>query len=235
MVLAAICMMGAVLVAAATPQRDRLARLDEARRASESSRSRVFDQWVGCVPALWSRQRRHDLTQLAVIDVADAWAAELQAGSAPAPALVSALDEAPAPLPAGADQIRLGGDPVRALLQLSRAPGAEGLASLAACWTLASTAGAGLSEPARRVALGLRDERAVEQELRAQVAAPKATARLVAALPIAGPLLGALVGADTIGVLLTTTAGRSCLVVGLALNLIGLWWVRRIIASVAPS
>lgn len=237
---AAICMVAAVCIAAATPQRDRLSRLRTVGSSREDRAPGVLmssSAWAVLAPArdLWSRHRRRDRTQQSVVDVADAWAAELQAGRAPLPALAVALAQAAAPFPAAGDQIRLGGDPVAALLSLARLPGAEGLRSLAACWSLAASVGAGLADPVRRVALGLRDARSVEQELAAQVAAPKATARLVACLPMAGPLLGALIGANTVGVLVSTSVGRACLVLGLVLNLAGLLWVRRIIASVGSA
>jgi len=232
---AAICMVAAVFIAAASPQRDRLTRLNVVRSPHEYATARVSSAVRARAALLWSRRGRRDRTQQAVIDVADAWASELQAGRAPTPALALALEQGPEPFSTAGDQIRLGGDPTVALLSLSCLPGAQGLRSLAACWTLAATAGAGLADPVSRVALGLRDARSVEQELAAQVAAPKATARLVASLPIAGPLLGAVIGADTVEVLLSTPAGRACLVLGLGLNLAGLWWVRRIIASVGSG
>jgi tight adherence protein B len=55
---------------------------------------------------------------------------------------------------------------------------------------------------------------------------------LLALLPVAGLGLGGLLGAGPVTVLLTTPVGVACLVLGVLLDLLGLWWTARIARSV---
>ncbi|HAM24306.1 MAG TPA: hypothetical protein DHW34_03195 [Actinobacteria bacterium] len=103
------------------------------------------------------------------------------------------------------------------------------------CWQLHRSAGIAIGPVLHRCAESVRDEITMAEEAMAQAAAPLATARLLAALPIAGPLLGAAVGADVVAVLFGTSIGRACLIVGLGLDLLGLWWMRRIVRAAGRS
>lgn len=181
-----------------------------------------------------ARQRAADRRAAAVTGFCGAVAGELRAGRQPDRALVAAgapgLEEAgPAVLAAA----RYGGDVPGALRAAARQPGAEGLTGAAACWQVAVEGGAGLARGLERIAAGLAAERDQREELRAQLAGPRATASVLALLPVGGLLMGGALGADPLGVLLHTPAGWGCLAVGGLLEWGGVVWTARIVADAA--
>ena len=121
-----------------------------------------------------------------------------------------------------------------ALREAARLPGAEGLTGVAACWQVAVEGGAGLAAGLERIAAGLRAQRDQREELRAQLAGPRATALMLALLPVCGLLMGSALGADPLRVLLHTPAGWGCLVVGGLLEWGGVAWTARIVADAMP-
>ncbi|MFE3650453.1 type II secretion system F family protein [Streptomyces sp. NPDC059152] len=181
-----------------------------------------------------ARRRAADRRAAAVAGFCGAVAGELRAGRQPDRALVAAgvpgLAEAgPAVLAAA----RYGGDVPGALRVAARQPGAEGLAGAAACWQVAVEGGAGLARGLERIAAGLVAQREQREELRAQLAGPRATASVLALLPVGGLLMGGALGADPLGVLLHTPAGWGCLAVGGVLEWGGVVWTARIVADAA--
>ncbi|MFI7498995.1 type II secretion system F family protein [Streptomyces sp. NPDC049687] len=193
--------------AAAVPLVRRVRRATQARRAGE---------------------RRGD----GVLALCAALAGEVRAGRQPGEALQRAardsggLGEAQAAVLAAA---RFGEDVPRALAAAARQPGAGGLLGLAACWRVAVDQGAGLADGLDRLEGALRAERDQRADLRAQLAGARATAAMLAGLPVLGLLLGAALGADPLHVLLHTGAGLGCLLVGGALEGVGVWWALRIV------
>ncbi|MER6049005.1 type II secretion system F family protein [Streptomyces sp. NPDC001793] len=179
-----------------------------------------------------ARRRAAERRSAAVIRFCGAVAAELRAGRQPDRALVAA--GAPGPGEAGPAVLaaaRYGGDVPGALRAAARQPGAEGLAGAAACWQVAVEGGAGLARGLERIAAGLAVQRDQREELRAQLAGPRATALILALLPVGGLLMGGALGADPLGVLLHTPAGWGCLVVGGLLEWGGVAWTARIVAD----
>lgn len=170
--------------------------------------------------------------ETAVIDLCAAVSGELRAGMPPDRALLTAgpagLGEHGAQLLAAA---RFGGDIPGALRKGADLPGADGLRGAAACWHVAADSGAGLAEGLDRVAAALRAERDRRDELRAQLAGPRATAVLLALLPVFGLLLGSAMGAEPLRVLLHSAAGLACLAVGVLLEAAGLAWVAWIVRT----
>ncbi|MET9397551.1 hypothetical protein [Kitasatospora sp. NPDC002965] len=130
---------------------------------------------------------------------------------------------------------RYGADVPAALLLLADLPGGRGAAAIAACWRVASDGGTGLAAGLDGVAEALRVERALSEEIAAELAAPRATVAVLAGLPLVGLLLGAAVGARPVDVLLHTPAGLACLVAGAALEGIGLAWTSRIVRSASED
>jgi len=166
-----------------------------------------------------------------VIEFCQALGPELLAGRTPRDALARVA-------PAGAAWSGLGlaslpsiDDLPAALRAAAKQPGAEALASVAACWQVAQRQGGGLALALRRLTDSLRAEEALRQEIASQLAGARATARLLAALPAFGLLLGSSLGGRPVDVLLRTPPGLVCLVVGVSLQVAGVWWVDRIAAA----
>lgn len=149
--------------------------------------------------------------------------------------------EMPAALRAAAVAVAGGGatsDPVagrfrRARRHRVRGPVPVFLGQLAASWQLTHSSGAGLSDVVDTLGAGLRAQDRLRRETEAALAGPRATAWLLAGLPVGGIVLGAALGAHPAQVLLTHPVGRVCLCCGLALDLAGVLWVRRLVASAA--
>lgn len=175
-----------------------------------------------------ARERRQD----AVIALCGTLAGEVRAGRQPGEALLCAahgsaeLGDAQTAVLAAA---RFGGDVPEALAAAARQPGAEGLRGLAACWRVAVDQGAGLAAGLDRLEGALRAERDQRSDLRAQLAGARATAVMLAGLPVLGLLLGVALGSDPLHVLLHTGAGLGCLLAGSVLEVLGVWWVARIV------
>lgn len=185
-------------------------------------------RWLAARGAVHAREGR----SAAVIGLCAAVAGELGAGRQPAQALLAAgvpgLGAAGSAVMAAA---RYGGDVPRELRAAARLPGAAGLTGMAACWQVAVEGGAGLASGLERIAAGLRAQRDQRDELRAQLAGPRATALMLALLPVGGLLMGSALGADPLRVLLHTPAGWGCLVVGGLLEWCGVAWTARIVAT----
>lgn len=157
--------------------------------------------------------------------------ADVRAGQPPERALCRALADRDVSLaPRTLAATRWGGDVVGALRDDARLGAQPLLASAAACWSVASTQGAGLADALDRLVAQDRRAEEVRRQLQAHLAAPRATARMLALLPAFGLVLGIAVGGDPIGWLLGTPLGVACLVLGLLLIALGLLWATRIAA-----
>ena len=84
--------------------------------------------------------------------------------------------------------------------------------------------------PLDRVAAMLRVRAAVADEQAAQSAQARLSARVLTVVPVA--LLGLLLVTDhRVRAAVTTAAGGAAIAAGLGLNLVGWWWMRRIVAA----
>ncbi|WP_077193109.1 type II secretion system F family protein [Streptomyces lydicus] len=177
-------------------------------------------------------ERARDRRAAEVITLCATVAGELRAGRQPVQALAAVrlpgLGAAGSAVVAAA---RYGGDVPQALRAAARLPGGEGLTGMAACWQVAVEGGAALASGLERIAAGLRAQRDQRDELRAQLAGPRATALMLALLPAGGLLMGSALGADPLRVLLHTPAGWGCLVAGGLLEWGGVVWTARIVAA----
>ncbi|NGO67121.1 type II secretion system F family protein, partial [Streptomyces boncukensis] len=196
---------------------------------------------AGAVPVTRRRLRRReqrgaaDAREAAVVDLCVGVSGELRAGRQPDRALLivggetaDRFGEAGASVLAAA---RFGGDVPAALREAAREPGADGLRGVAACWQATVEGGAGLAAGLDRLAAALRARREQREELRAQLAGPRATAVVLALLPVFGLLLGSAMDADPLDVLLHSPAGLACLLAGALLEWAGLAWVARIVRT----
>lgn len=99
--------------------------------------------------------------------------------------------------------------------------------------------GAPAADVLRRCAGSVRETVAADGRRASAVAGPAMSARIVGGLPLAGPLVAGLLGVDAAVVLLGTSWGRVCGVLGLALLALSWWWssrlVRRATAVASPD
>ncbi|KMO97083.1 membrane protein [Streptomyces roseus] len=190
----------------------------------------------------WLRGRRRERERGArtagVIALCGAVVGELRAGAQPGQALTAAIRRTAAgpggPGPAEAAVLAaaaFAGDVPAALRQAAREPGAEGLAGMAACWSISVDGGAGLAAGLERLEGALRAERDRQESLRAQLAGARSTTVVLALLPLVGLLIGTGLGADPLRVLLHTPVGWGCLMAGGVLEVLGLLWCRRIVGA----
>lgn len=103
---------------------------------------------------------------------------------------------------------------------------------LSAAVRLSTRTGCSLADVVAAVDEDLRARRRHRQELRAATAAPRASAMLLAGLPALGLAMGSGIGADPWRVLTATGTGQVLLVTGVALELAGLAWSRRLVERV---
>ncbi|WP_346071215.1 type II secretion system F family protein [Streptomyces cheonanensis] len=175
------------------------------------------------------KRRRAEERRESVIGFCRAVAAEVRAGRQPWQAITAtgtgSLGAAGTAVLAAA---RYGGDVPGALSTAAQRPGADGLRAVAACWRVAVDSGASLAAGLEKVAEALRAEQDQREEVRAQLAGPRATAALLAALPLFGLLMGTAMGARPLEVLLHSVPGLVCLLLGGLLELAGLAWVAAI-------
>ena len=94
---------------------------------------------------------------------------------------------------------------------------------------LSSQSGSSVNEALTQVANNLIARRNQEQLIATELASTKATVFVLAGLPIMGAGMGLMLGTDSISWLLGSTAGRICLVFGIALELVGWFWIRRLL------
>lgn len=103
---------------------------------------------------------------------------------------------------------------------------------ISAAVLLSTRTGCSLADVVAAVDDDLRARQRHREELRAATAAPRASAMLLAGLPVLGLAMGSGVGADPWRVLTTTGTGQALLVAGVAFELAGLAWSRRLVARV---
>lgn len=163
------------------------------------------------------------------IEACAALASELRSGQPMRSALESSLDGV---APHAVAAARWGGDVPEALRVDAEIDQVHLWRSVAACWEVSHTSGAGLAAALVRLTTAARSAEEVRVQLQAHLAGPRATARMLALLPLIGILLGISLGGDPLGWLMGTTMGRLCLIGGLLLTGLGVWWVHRIAASV---
>jgi tight adherence protein B len=184
---------------------------------------------------VWSRRQHHTASRAKrrteeVVDACQLLAGLMRVGHVPTTALrIAAVDSA---VFAEADAAqRVGGSVVAALRRQAREPGGVGLAELAAAWEVAEATGASMTATLDALSDRLDAARKVARVVAAELAAPRATGQLLAALPVFGLFLGYAIGGDPGSFLLGSPVGQLCLVIGVGLACVGLWWIERIAAG----
>lgn len=109
-----------------------------------------------------------------------------------------------------------------AAAELDRGPPA--MRALAGAIRLSEAAGTSLAGLTEALSGPLRDQRQADRELADALAGVRSSADLLTGLPLLGILLAAGIGAKPLTVLLHTTVGSICLVLGVGLASLGRFW-----------
>ena len=213
---------GALLPAAAARSLARLDHLDHVARPRRG--------WQVRDP---SGRRAAARTSDSLGELAAALVAELRSGAEPRPAMRAAGAGLAGLEPLVAAATGSAGDVTEALATLGRAPGGSTASALAAAWRVGELTGCGLSAPVARVLRAHRAQERLRREVAAELAGPVATAYLLAVLPMLGVAMGTALGASPMVFLLGTGPGRWVLLAGVALDIAGMVWTRRIAAAAA--
>ena len=174
------------------------------------------------------RHRSADRSAARLLAAVRLVAAEVAAGAAPDAALRAAADVDPSRHGAfsGAADAFLAGDDVGAALAAD-----PQLRGLGVAWTVAGVTGAAVTAVLERVAADLAARRERDAAVAAALAGPRSSAVVLAALPVLGILLGLAMDADPLQFLLGTSAGQATCLVGVAFDVAGLFWTRRLAAA----
>lgn len=203
-------------------------------RCSAGARREGGGRWLSGVDLGGRRRRRQMRTDMAaVLEVCDLLTAELEVGRPPGVALTTAARQWP-PLVGVVEAFHLGADVPSALRALARdRPGAADLRLVAGAWQVAHHSGHGLATALARTSRGIRSRWRTRRLVDSELASARATARLVALLPVVVLLMGTGAGSQPWIFLLTTPFGLACLVSGLSLIGLGLWWIERLADAAA--
>lgn len=173
--------------------------------------------------------------------------AELRAGRTAPDALVTAAQHC-GDVTVGEQLGRLGrslrlGDPLQASTLDSRAPpdvsssdqraGTDWLSALRAGLRLSHQTGCALAEVLAAVELDISKRVDQAAEMRSASSGHRATAFLLAGLPILGLAMGSGIGAEPVRILTSTPIGHVLLLLGVALELLGLGWSARLMRRAA--
>ena len=187
-----------------------------------------------------SRQRRwaeHDAQRAAITAFCTALRAELEAGLQPRAAFTSAVWSRPELADLAEQACRPGSEADLPSLLEEHAirPGRRALRALGACWYAADRHGVALAEAVNGIEEGLRAESARLRSTETELAGIRATIRMLAALPLLGFALGMTLHADPLNILLHNRIGQFTLAIGVGLDLVGLLWTDRLVASLRPE
>ena len=185
----------------------------------------------------WSERRARAARRLAWPSVADEIGSALRSGASLRQALGEVATRGGAAAPRLAELVHpvsRGDDVPAAARRWADRSEDAGERLLAGAVELA--AGATRAEPVLfdTVARTLRERAALAGEMRVQTAQARASAAALSALPLAFTGLCALADRSVLSFLAGTLPGLACLVLGVGLQGLGLWWMRRTIAGVAP-
>jgi len=105
----------------------------------------------------------------------------------------------------------------------------DGVALAAAALALGAELGGTAARSLDGVADTLRDRNALQREIRALSTQARASAAVIAIAPFAFSALVALADPSSVTFLVASGFGVACLVIGIALDIVGAWWMRRIV------
>ena len=186
-------------------------------------------------------QRAGGISTQDLLGLLEVIAPALEAGMAPASALLIAADsrtepDRPDPLDSlvrAMASAAANGDQLGPLWrEASWSAGSAELLLLAQAWSLTEDMGAPLAQAVRTTAGLLEARIAHERRLTAAVAGARATVNVLTVLPIGGPLVALVLGIGPGDLYGGSRLTQASLALGLCLAMIGRWWVRRMVRTV---
>lgn len=108
-----------------------------------------------------------------------------------------------------------------------------GVRLAASAIALAEDSGGSVAAAVDGVADTLREEQALAAEVRSLAAQARASAGLIVALPLVFALMAAAADPRVLGFLTGTGVGRTCLMLGVGLDVVALVWMHRIVDGIA--
>ncbi len=180
------------------------------------------------------RHRRARLVTAAVPATVERVASELRAGGTIPTAIagIAASDAVLAPDLARVEtRVALGASVVDALRAWVRERDVDGVDVAAGALAMCATVGGPGADALDGLAASLRDRLSVAAEARALSAQARMSAVVVGGTPLLYIAWSALADRGALDALTGTTAGRLCLLIGIALEALGAWWMHRILVS----
>lgn len=104
--------------------------------------------------------------------------------------------------------------------------------SFAQIWQTCETNGASLSPVLTKFNEQLQVEKELRQELESSLSGAKLSAIVLAFLPIIGVLLANFLGANSFNWIINSNVGKICLILGIFLEILGIFWVKKIINNI---
>ena len=104
--------------------------------------------------------------------------------------------------------------------------------SFAQIWQTCETNGASLSPVLTKFNEQLQVEKELRQELESSLSGAKLSAIVLAFLPIIGVLLANFLGANSFNWIINSNVGKICLILGILLEILGVFWVKKIINNI---
>lgn len=128
-------------------------------------------------------------------------------------------------------RVALGASLVDALRAWAHERDADGVDVAAGALAMCATVGGPGADALDGLATSLRDRLGVAAEARALSAQARLSAIVVGGTPLLYIAWSAVADRGALDALTATTAGRLCLLVGLALEVLGAWWMHRILVN----
>ena len=190
---------------------------------------------AGPIALASARRRAVTARRAALPEFAHAVARALRSGAALVPALTTVPVPPALDAEVGALRARLtAGEPlVDALAGWASEHADAGTRALAGALAVVHLEGGRAADPLDGLADALAARDSVAREAAALATQARLSAVVILLAPIAFVLVGGVAAPDQIAHLTTTWAGRVCLLAGLGLDVIGGWWMHRIVEGVA--
>lgn len=209
----------------------RCRRLHRSRPRSGTDRLAQIRHWID-----GRRGRAHDRLVAALPEAIELVARALRSGSSLSQALAEAAAATNGSLGAALDRIVTGTQRGEALTHaLARfvegSPRPE-VRVAGAALAMAAEAGGGPSRALDGVSESLRDRERLGREIAALTSQARTSAIVLIGLPVVFVLVYGAVDGSALSFLLQDDLGRLCLIVGLALDLVGWLWMRRLVTHV---